>query len=452
MERAVFSLIQVANSIKKTLKERYHASYWVKAELYKVNLTPSGHAFPELVQREGGKVLASMSGIIWKTNFDRIRRVFEQTVKEPLDDGKEVLMEVRIDYHEVYGLTLHILDLDPAYSLGALHKLRLDTLKALSNLGILQKNQGLKFPIPKRIALISAASSKGLSDFMSVIQRTQGTYGIETFLFNSQIQGNQGAKSMVASLKRIEKVKDFFDVVVIVRGGGAEVGLSCYDDLNLCKEIALFPLPVLCGIGHSTNLTAAEMVCYSHAITPSELAHQVVSHFQIQSELLTQQGIKIQLAWNNALNYASQRRQLIAASLVRFVYTRIRFEKDRTVNHERAIGYLTPAIVRYSVQQFKGITRGLADNGGRQIQHGAHDLWKIQHRLLHQGERLLTGQRKGLDGLEKQIQLLSPEAVLSRGSAIVKAKEKIIDDPKKIKRGEKIKIHFYKGTGNATMD
>ena len=141
-------------------------------------------------------------------------------------------------------------------------------------------NQKLDFPLlPKRIALISADTSKGLSDFRKVIETNQWGYHFTTFLFQAYLQGDVAVQSIQEQLKRIEKVKEYFDVVVIVRGGGGEVGLSCYNNFELCKAIASFPLPVLTGIGHSTNLTVAEMIAYRNAITPTELGDFLIQTF-----------------------------------------------------------------------------------------------------------------------------------------------------------------------------
>lgn len=452
MERAVFTLVQVCNSIKKTVSDRYHATYWVKAEIYKLNQTPKGHAFPELVQRQDNKVLASMSGIIWKSNLDRIRRIFEQTVKEPFEEGKEVLMEIRIEFHEVYGLTLNISDVDPSFSLGALHKLRMETLNNLSNLGILQKNQQLNLPIPKRIAVISAVSSKGLSDFMNVINRTKGHYGIETYLFDSQVQGNLAAKSIISSLRKIQKIIGFFDVVVIVRGGGAEVGLSCYDDFELCKEIANFPIPVLCGIGHSTNLTAAEMVCHVHAITPSELAYQIINYFERQTIILKNYGNKVYSVWNQAIKQSNQTLNYCLHTLKGNTITNLRFENEQIINQTKGIHYFIPTVLKYEKQQFNAITKGMVVQGNRQILKRLNELSSTQNHLINLGKKEFVDQRRGLDWLEKQKQLLSPDVVLSRGYAIVRSNGKVLDDFAQIKSGQKINIQFNKGSGSATMD
>lgn len=280
-DKQIFTLSQVTSSIRKTIEQRYTQSYWVKAEMHKLNRFPSGHAFPELVQKEGEKIIAQVNGIIWKQNLDRINTLFIQTVKEPLKDGVSLLLLVKINYSETYGLSLQILDIDPSFSLGELQKQRDETLRKLQELGILNQNQQCEFPLlPKRIAVISADSSKGLSDFMEILNFNEEGYSFFTFLFPAYLQGDMAVSSIIQALNKILKVQQFFDLVVIVRGGGAEVSMTCYNNFELCKAIAEFPLPVMTGIGHSTNLTVAEMICYRNAITPTKLAEYLVQIFR----------------------------------------------------------------------------------------------------------------------------------------------------------------------------
>jgi exodeoxyribonuclease VII large subunit len=279
-ERQVFSLKQVLHSIRKTIDNRYGQLYWVKGEMHKLNISGSGHAFPELVQKEDDKVVAQINGTIWRTNLERINRTFAETVKEPLKEGVTLLMQVKIVFNEIYGLNLQITDIDPSFTLGELQKERENTLKQLQREGILNSNQQLPFPLlPKRIALISAENSKGLSDFMQLLESNSQEYGFFTMLFPAYLQGDVASASIRQQLKKIERVKHHFDLVAIVRGGGGEVGLSCYNNLELCRAIATFPLPVVTGIGHSTNITVAEMVAFRNAITPTELADFLLQCF-----------------------------------------------------------------------------------------------------------------------------------------------------------------------------
>jgi exodeoxyribonuclease VII large subunit len=277
----IFSLKQVALSIEKTIASRYNQQYWVKAEIHKLNKYPSGHAFPELVEKEDGKIVAQLNGSIWKQHLQRIEKIFIEQVQEPLKDGIQVLMLVRVQFNPTFGLSLQIQDIDPAFTLGHLQKEKDITLKKLKAEGLLQTNQQLPYPlIAKRIAIISAATSKGLSDFYQVLDQNAFGYTFHTQLFEAYVQGDVAVASILEALQEIEKCQEQFDVVVLVRGGGAEVGLTCYNNYELCKGIATFPLPILTGIGHSTNLTVAELIAYASAITPTQLAEMLIAQFR----------------------------------------------------------------------------------------------------------------------------------------------------------------------------
>ena len=292
----IFSLKQVALSIEKTIASRYHQNYWVKAEIHKLNKYPSGHAFPELVEKKEGKIVAQMNGSIWKQNLQRIEKIFADQVQEPLKDGIQVLMLVKVSFNPTFGLSLQIQDIDPAFTLGQLQKEKDITLKKLKAEGLLQTNQLLTYPLlAKRIAIISAATSKGLSDFYQVLDQNSFGYTFHTQLFEAYVQGDIAIDSIIAALQQIENHKSKFDVVVIVRGGGAEVGLTCYNNYELCKAIASFPLPIITGIGHSTSLTVAELIAYSSAITPTQLAEMLIAQFrdfELRVERLSQAVVK----------------------------------------------------------------------------------------------------------------------------------------------------------------
>lgn len=279
-EKQIFTLKQVANSIRKIIAERYQQNYWVQAEMHKLNHTSKGHCYPELVHKEDGQILAEMRGTIWASTYEQISRKFANTVKEPLREGLNLLLLVKISFHPIYGIGLEILDIDPTFSLGELQKERLETLRRLNEEGILNQNQQLPFPLlPKRIAIISIDSSKGLSDFYSVTESNAWNYRFFFMLFPAQLNGDAAIESIQRQLKRIEKVKHHFDLVLIIRGGGGEIGMSCYNNYHLAKAIATFPLPVMTGIGHSTNITVSEMVAYQNAITPTELAEKLIQCF-----------------------------------------------------------------------------------------------------------------------------------------------------------------------------
>jgi exodeoxyribonuclease VII large subunit len=449
MSKEVFTLKQVAQSIRKTLESRYERTYWVKAEIYKMNLFPSGHAFPELVQRTDGKIVANLSGVIWKTNYGRISKQFEATVKEPFSEGKEVLMLVKITFSEVYGLSLHITDIDPSYSLGALHKLKLETIDALNKLGILQKNQSLSLSLPKRIAVISAESSKGLSDFMQVLSGS--SFGISTFLFNATVQGDQAVESILQAFNKIERVRQYFDAVVIVRGGGAEVGMSCYDDFKLCKRIAEFPLPVLCGIGHSTNLTVAEMVAYSHAITPSVLASDLLQEFELKLNELHAICTNLNLVQSKLLtNIKNTFNQTVSKinGVTKWRFERINNQLNtielRSIQEAKQILSFHKQYISSSPIAIQTLVKK-----SHQIEH--HRRTMLQQQLTFTMNRMVDKNGTMIESLEKQVQLMSPSAVLARGFSIARSNGKAVMSKAELRPGTMIQIELSDGTAEAEV-
>lgn len=279
-EKQIFTLKQVADSIQRTIQDRYSRLYWVQAEMHKLNYTNKGHCYPELVQKEDGKTVAEMRGTIWKFQYEKISKSFMQAVKEPLRDGLNLLFLVKISFHPMYGMGLEIVDIDPTFALGELQKEREETLKRLTKEGILNANQQLPLALlPQRIAIISVESSKGLSDFHNVIDNNAWNYKFFFHLFPAHLNGDLAIPSIQSQLNKIRKVLHHFDAVAIIRGGGGEIGLSCYNNYQLSKAIATFPLPVFTGIGHSTNITVSEMVAYRSAITPTELGEFLLQAF-----------------------------------------------------------------------------------------------------------------------------------------------------------------------------
>lgn len=279
--KKVFTLLEVTKSIQKTIAERYKTTYWIKAEMNKLNFySHSGHCYPELVEKANGKVIAQIKCNLWKDDYRNINNNFLKVLKEPLKEGIKILFLARISFDPIHGLALQIIDIDPAYTLGDLEKEKQDTIKRLKDEGIFNRNKTLQIPLlPQRIAIISVETSKGYADFLEVLQTNSWNYHFFHLLFPSLLQGEKAVESIISQLNRIEKVRTHFDVVAIIRGGGGDVGLSCYNQYELAKAIALFPIPVITGIGHATNETVAEMISFSNAITPTKIAEYLLQKF-----------------------------------------------------------------------------------------------------------------------------------------------------------------------------
>ena len=438
-EKQVFTLQQVVRSIKKTLEDRYTQNYWVKAEMHKLNRYPSGHAFPELVQKDENKIVAQITGTIWKQQLERINTKFIEVVKEPLREGTTLLLLVKINYSETFGLGLQILDIDPSFSLGELQKQREETLRKLAKEGLLNLNQKLHFPLlPKRVAIISADSSKGLSDFLQVLQENEKSYFIFTHLFNAYLQGDVAVQSIISALKKIKRVKDHFDIVIIVRGGGAEVGMTCYNNFELCKAIAEFPLPVLTGIGHSTNLNVAEMVSFRNEITPTKLAEfllQTFREFEQETKRLNREMIA------HSLQLIDKTKQDFNGQVRVFKHASLRFT-DSLKNE-----------LNQQIIELKNTTRYFLKNENDAVLSLKND-YRIVTKEIITAERntlsLISKPIKGsllhfferkesdLEQLEKTVNILNPSNVLQRGYSLTLLNGKILSAKNKPKKGDLI--------------
>ena len=364
--KTVFTLLEVSRSIQKTIAERYKSLYWIKAEMNKLNhYSHSGHCYPELLEKKEGKVVAEMRSILWKMDYQRINRQFMEVLGEPLREGITMLFQAGISYDPLYGFSLKIVDIDPTFVLGELEKEKRESIKKLTDEGIFDANKRLDFPlIPKRLAIISVETSKGLSDFFKIINGNPWGYKMECTLFPALLQGDKSISSIINQLEVIANKLEEFDAVAIIRGGGGEVGLSSYNNFFLAKAIAIFPIPVLTGIGHSTNETVSEMVAYKNAITPSELADFLLQKFHnfaipvdaalermvrairrnFEEENLKLKHMVSSVSWNSKTLLLKNKAEInsLQAHLIRFSRQNIKENYAHLVHLERLLGIVNP--------------------------------------------------------------------------------------------------------------
>jgi exodeoxyribonuclease VII large subunit len=422
----VFTLLQVTQNIQNVVNQVFKSGFWVKAEVNKLNFyAHSGHCFPELVEKTNGKVVAEMRSTIWNSDVSRINANFIKTLGEPLKDGITVLLFAMVDFHPTYGLTLKISDIDPSFTLGELEREKQESIQKLKSEGIFSLNKTKHLPLlPKRIAIISVESSKGYSDFIQVIQKNQWNYQFETFLFPAILQGDNAAPTIIAQLKRIQKVIHHFDVVAIIRGGGGDVGLSCYNNYGLAREIALFPIPVFSGIGHSTNETVSEMVSYRNAITPTELADFLIQEFHnFWVPVQKAQEKIIQLSREVLQN---SRKQL--TNEVNFLKAHLKLQLQSYRN-----------ILDLSKQNLKGLSLEFLSNQRTIIDT------VLQPNLIRSAKMSLKNSLNLIEGQEKVVNLLNPLNLLKRGYSLTFVDGKIVKSVANFQKGQRIQTQFVDG-------
>ncbi len=426
--KKIFTLQEVATSIQKTLSVRYTSSFWVKAEMNKLNHYPhSGHAYPELVDKVDGKVIAQLKSVLWRDDYLRINRNFLKVLESPLKDGIRMLFCANVTFDPVYGLALRITDIDPVFSLGELEREKQESIARLKEEGIFDQNRSLLFPmLPQRLAIISVETSKGYADFNNVIDNNPWGYRFFHHLFPSVLQGDRAVDAIRYQLSRIRLVASHFDTVAIIRGGGGEVGLSSFNDFNLSRDIARFPIPVLTGIGHATNETVAEMVSYRNAITPTELADFLLQHFHNfagpvnDAEAIIVQRSSSMIADERQLFHHAVRyfRSVTANVLIGgrhqvqdFARSLLR-ESGTNLRRERQLQDLL-------AQKLKGSTLSLCRNEERGVRHNAFSFRKAVQVCLKQEQARVSN-------VARTVANLHPDNVLRRGYSITRIRGKAL--------------------------
>ncbi|MCU0363962.1 MAG: exodeoxyribonuclease VII large subunit [Bacteroidales bacterium] len=273
------SLTELQFAIRDSLYSALPDMYWITAEISEMKENYSGHCYLDLVEKESGSdnVRAKARAIIWNNRYRFIKSLFEDATGEAPRAGMKVLVKVRIEYHELYGLTLNISDIDPSYTVGEVALRRQQIISKLESEGVFRMNRELPFPdVPLRIAVISSASAAGYADFITHLGQNPYGYRILTTLFESAMQGGDTETGILGALDNIAALADRFDAVAIIRGGGSQSDLSWFDNYNIAFHVTQFPLPVITGIGHEKDLSVTDMVAAVPLKTPTAAAAFIV--------------------------------------------------------------------------------------------------------------------------------------------------------------------------------
>ena len=271
------TLGELQRLVRQTLEERFALPLWVSAEIADLKVNYSGHCYLELVEKGGanGVPTAQARAVIWRSHYPRIAGYFEAETGQKLGAGMQILAKVLISYHELYGFSLQITDLDPAYTLGEMERQRQQTIAQLQNDGVWEMNRQVPLPaIVQRIAVVSSAQAAGYQDFCKELAKSP--YRFRLTLFDAFMQGAAAEESIIGALCAVVARAEEFDAVVLIRGGGSRSDLNCFNAYRLCAHIAQFPLPVLTGIGHDKDVSVADMVAHTALKTPTAVAGWLV--------------------------------------------------------------------------------------------------------------------------------------------------------------------------------
>lgn len=297
-----YSLSELCQNIEEVLAEEFASTYWVRAEV--ASLSVRGHCYMELVEKASTKnIAAKVRATCWQQIYGILSPYFEAETGQKLSVGMQVLLEVEVSFHAVYGLSLNIVGIDPTFTLGDMARQRQETIQRLKDDGVMDMQSSLEIPsLPRRIAVISSADAAGYGDFCHQLENNSGGFQFRTQLFAAIMQGEQSAKSIIQSLQQIADEIDKWDIVVIVRGGGASTDLRNFDDYELASHCAQFPLPIIAGIGHTRDISIVDMVVHSSVKTPTAAAEWLINAMQQQADRIAELYKRLQRAIQHTIN------------------------------------------------------------------------------------------------------------------------------------------------------
>ena len=278
MEKDYLDLLELQTMLKESIEEAFPERFWVKAEISSLSPRANGHCYLSLVQSDKGKIIAECKAMIWKWNYLQLKAYFEQETSQELKAGLTVLVHVKVSYSELYGISLFIDDIDPAFTLGEAALERKRNIEKLTEGGYMEMQRELCLPpLPRRLAVISSETAAGYGDFCRHLKENEEGYAFSVELFEAMMQGAKAPESISKAIAKAAEGP--FDAILILRGGGSELDLACFDDYDLAVAIATCPLPIVTAIGHDRDYHIADMVANRFVKTPTALADLFLDAF-----------------------------------------------------------------------------------------------------------------------------------------------------------------------------
>lgn len=403
------SLSELTGQIQAVIRQNFSNTIWVRAEISELREN-GGHCYLELIEKESDSdhIIAKVRANIWSGTYRMLKPYFESSTGESFRAGMTVLVSVVVEFNGLYGFSLNIRDIDPVFTIGELAARRMEIIRQLEAEGIADMNKELSFPVlPQRLAIISSETAAGYGDFCDQLNANTRNYAFYPKLFPAIMQGMQAELSIIQALEKIYDHIDLFDVVVIIRGGGATTDLSCFDSYNLALNCAQFPLPIIAGIGHQRDVSILDMVAHTSVKTPTAAAEFLISNLDEAEDMINE-----------------------------FAHQLSNFASKATKNEERRLEMTRLRIKQAARTGFLKETNVLSTY-----------LFKIknyaQNRMVHESSRLNLIQTK--------IETHSPKFLTERGYTITTMNGKRLTSTQEIKTGDKITTHLPDGNFNSKI-
>lgn len=426
MQRKALTLYELNSLVRDVIETTLDGAYWVEAELSEAREV-HGHCYMELVQKDlfGATPVARASAKCWRNTWIRLKPKFERTTGQSLHAGMKVMLLVTANFHEAYGFSWIVQDIDPTYTMGDMARKRLEIINQLKAEGVFDMQKGLELPMfAQHIAVISSEGAAGYGDFCHQLQENDEGFWFYTELFPAVMQGADVEPTVIAALDAINDRLDEFDVVVIIRGGGATADMSGFDTLSLAENVANFPIPVITGIGHDRDESVLDMVSHTRVKTPTAAAAFLVDHLE-----------DVWLHINNC-----------QTRLLNMVNRRMDLAKERLSRLAERIPTLFSLVKVQQTNRVDRLANRLSTLMHEQLMHEQYRVQALERVMQPLTQQRLTTEHHRLEQLGIRLHSVDPALMLKRGYSITRINGKAVRDASQLKTGDEIETQLEKGT------
>lgn len=427
-----YTLFELNRLVRQSIELTLQGEFWVEAELNEAREN-NGHCYMSLVQKDeaGNTPLAKASAKCWRSSWLPLRQKFEKIAGMRVSPGMKVLLKVYPQFHEAFGFSWIVVDIDPTYTLGDMARRRMEIIRKLEEEGVLELNKQLPLPMfMQRIAVVSSPTAAGYGDFRDQLQTNPYGYRFSITLFPATMQGEGVEQSIVGALNEIYQREAGFDCVVIIRGGGASSDLSGFDSLALAENVANFPLPVIAGIGHERDETVVDIVAHTSVKTPTAAAALLIDNLRSVDQLLSDMRQRI---YNNVrLTMQAERQRL--AHLSQVIPTLFSLVSTRQLSHIGTLSQRLLSAAQQQVAESKGRTQLMAE------------------RIPAVAGRRLSDERHRLEMLSHSVRALDPQLILDRGYSITLLNGKAVRNSSELAPGDELHTRFAEGEVKSVVE
>jgi exodeoxyribonuclease VII large subunit len=440
--------------VRGALKNAFPATYKLVAEIAEISVNNTGHCYLSLVEKSetNDSLIASAKATIWASRYRMIKPYFETTTGRRLEKGMKVLVSVEVVFHETYGYSLNILDIDPSFTLGDIERRRREILDRLKKEGVLMDNKSHKiFFHPKKVAVISSPTAAGYGDFVNQLENNSHGFSFVHKLFPAVMQGDKASASIIDALNKIAEYDDFFDVVVLIRGGGSSSDLSCFDTYDLAYYMTQFPLPIIAGIGHERDVTIADTVAHTRVKTPTAAASFLIDMIAEIEHFINDRETRFLESLHGCIQDNKNNIKHISEVFAPKVMALLKQELGKQNVLKSNLRLASKGFVK----EAKSISNRLMDKVDISIHYkiSRHrdKLREMPKRLLSSTSHSFMNKKMNLDKYQMIVSLSDPEHLLKKGYSLTYANGVLVKDISILEAGQEIITKAYGGEISSTI-